>query len=104
MLVYPLHPRRHVHCPRTAPHALPPTPVLRYFNVNVILTPLSPKAESLLTTSLHGNPICSLEQLRDGEIFVTSADRQYSTWIRTTGDPDWAFTFSHKAAPGSQPS
>jgi hypothetical protein len=72
--------------------------------MNVILTPLSPKAKNRLANSLHGNPICSLEQLRDGEIFVASADRGFCTWIKTEGDPDWAFTFAHKVASGSQPS
>jgi hypothetical protein len=64
--------------------------------MNVQLTPLSPKAENLLATTLQGNSICSLEQLRDGEIFVVSPDRQFATWIRTKGDPDWKCTFTHK--------
>jgi hypothetical protein len=75
--------------------------------MNVILTPLSPKAKNRLANSLHGNPICSLEQLRDGEIFVTSPDRSFCTWIKTEGDPDWTFTFTREpaaTAPGSQPS
>jgi hypothetical protein len=66
--------------------------------MNVILTPLSPKAKNRLANSLHGNPICSLEQLRDGEIFVASADRNFCTWIKTEGDPDWAFTFTRESA------
>ena len=64
--------------------------------MNVQLTPLSPKAENLLATTLQGNSICSLEQLRDGEIFVVSPDRQFATWIRTKGDPDWKCTFTQK--------
>ena len=75
--------------------------------MNVQLTPLSAKAKNLLTTALGGNTICSLEQLRDGEIFVTSPDRKFSTWIRTKGDPDWGYVFTHRttpSTPGSQPS
>jgi hypothetical protein len=71
--------------------------------MNVILTPLSRKAKNRLANSLHGNPICSLEQLRDGEIFATSPDRSFCTWIKTESDPDWAFTFTRESASSAPP-
>lgn len=74
--------------------------------MNVRLTPLSPKATNRLANSLDGNPICSLEQMRAGEIFVVSPDGRFCTWIALEGDPDWSFVFTRDevaATPGSQP-
>ena len=75
--------------------------------MNVKLAPLSPRAQQILTHTLHSDPICSLEQLRDGAILVVSPARSFCRWIKTEGDPDWAFTFTREttpAPPGSQPS
>jgi len=75
--------------------------------MNVKLIPLSAKAKNRLANSLHGNPICSLEQLRDRELFVVSPDRQFCTWILAEGDPHWSYEFTRDpvaAAPGSHPS
>lgn len=67
----------------------------------VTLTARSAKAKNSLVKCLKGDPVVILEQLRDGEIFVVSHDRSFSTWIATKGDPDWGYVFtSPRPSPG----
>jgi hypothetical protein len=55
------------------------------------LKPLSNKAKNRFANVMGSNPNVVVEQVRDDAIFVVSANRAYSAWIKTPLNADWAF-------------
>ena len=49
----------------------------------VTVKPKSSKAKNRLANIMNNNPICTVEQNTDGELFLVSENRNYAFWVST---------------------
>jgi hypothetical protein len=57
---------------------------------HIIVTPKSSKAKNRLINTMDGDPICLVEQRRDGKVFLASSNRKYFFWVDARNDPNWS--------------
>lgn len=54
------------------------------------VTAKSRKAKNRLANLMANENEVIVEQLKDGQAFVTSTNRKYHFWVNLTGDNDWS--------------
>lgn len=51
--------------------------------------PISCKAKNRFSNLMGKNPVCIVEQSRDGMMFLTSKNKRNHFWISVDNDPHW---------------
>lgn len=55
----------------------------------VLVTPKSNKAKNRLANMMDNNPECVIEQTKENEVFLRSANNKYFFWVNVMNDSDW---------------
>lgn len=57
----------------------------------VKVTPKSNRAKNKLANQMGGNPVCTVEQCRNGLLFLVSEhNREAFMWVHELGDDNWS--------------
>jgi len=60
------------------------------------VTPITRKAKNRFSNIMDENHTCTIEQVRDGMMFLTSSNRKNHFWVMVDNDPHWMLHWSHK--------
>lgn len=55
----------------------------------ITVKPITRKARNRFSNLMDENPICIIEQMRDGMMFLTSQNMRNHFWVRVDNDPHW---------------
>ena len=64
--------------------------------MNIQVTPITRKAKNRFSNLMDENETCTIEQVRDGMMFLTSSNRKNHFWVMVDNDPHWMLHWSHK--------
>lgn len=53
------------------------------------VTPKSKKAKNRFANLMNSDEMCIIEQQKDHEVFLTSANGRNHFWVSLNGDTDW---------------
>lgn len=60
------------------------------------VSPITRKAKNRFSNIMDENHTCTIEQVRDGMMFLTSSNRKNHFWVMVDNDPHWMLHWSHK--------
>ena len=53
------------------------------------VTPITRKAKNRFSNIMDENHTCTIEQVRDGMMFLTSQNKRNHFWVMLDNDPHW---------------
>ena len=60
---------------------------------SVLVTPKSNKAKNRFANMMDNNPECVIEQTKENEVFLRSANDKYFFWVNVKNDLNWSIEF-----------
>lgn len=57
---------------------------------SVLVTPKSNKAKNRFANLMESNPECFIEQTKENEVFLRSANGKNFFWVNTNNDLNWS--------------
>jgi len=59
-------------------------------STTVLVKPKTPKAKNRLSNLMESDPLCEVEQKKNGKLLLASRNRKYFFWVESNGaDPNW---------------
>ncbi len=56
---------------------------------SVLASPKSSKAKNRFCNLMSCDPVCVVEQIKDGRMFLRSANNRYHFWVDVSSSVDW---------------